>query len=282
MVTPSDRKRMAQQAVAYRGISIRLACRIFAVSECCYRYRRLLSRENHVIADWLVRITDSQRNWGFGLCYLYLRNVKGFTWNHKRIYRIYCELSLNMRIKPRKRLKREKPEPLRVPDGSNESWSMDFMHDQLSDGRSVRLLNIIDDFNREALAIEVDFSLPASRVVRTLERLIEWKGKPASIRCDNGPEYAGNTLIMWAERKNITLNFIQPGKPQQNAYIERYNRTVRYDWLGQHLFYSLSELQEYATRWQWFYNHERPNMALNGFTPVQHMQRLSDSAYQHG
>ena len=219
---------MAQQAVAYRGISIRLACRIFAVSECCYRYRRLLSRENHVIADWLVRITDSQRNWGFGLCYLYLRNVKGFTWNHKRIYRIYCELSLNMRIKPRKRLKREKPEPLRVPDGSNESWSMDFMHDQLSDGRSVRLLNIIDDFNREALAIEVDFSLPASRVVRTLERLIEWKGKPASIRCDNGPEYAGNTLIMWAERKNITLNFIQPGKPQQNAYIERYNRTVRY------------------------------------------------------
>ena len=105
---------------------------------------------------------------------------------------------------------------------------MEFMHDQLSDGRSVRLLNIIDDFNREALAIEADFSLPASRVVRTLEQLIEWKGKPVPIRCDNGPEYAGNTLIMWAERKNITLNFIQPGKPQQNAYIERYNRTVRY------------------------------------------------------
>ena len=103
-----------------------------------------------------------------------------------------------------------------------------------------------------------------------------------SIRCDNGPEYGGNTLIMRAERKNIILNFIQPGKPQQNAYIERYNRTVRYDWLGQHLFYSLNELQEYATRWQWFYNHERPNMALNGFTPMQHVRRLSDSAYQHG
>ena len=107
---------------------------------------------------------------------------------------------------------------------------MDFMHDQLSEGRSVRLLNVIDDFNREALAIEVDFSLPAVRVVRTLEQVIEWKGKPASIRCDNGPEYAGNTLIAWAKKQNIRLNFIQPGKPQQNAYIERYNRTVRYDW----------------------------------------------------
>ena len=119
---------MALHAVEHRGISIRLACQLFVVSECCYRYRRLLSQENQRIADWLVRITDSQRNWGFGLCYLYLRNVKGFAWNHKRIYRIYCELSLNMRIKPKKRLKREKPEPLRVPTGSNESWSMDFMH----------------------------------------------------------------------------------------------------------------------------------------------------------
>lgn len=253
---------MTQCAVIHHGVSIRQACRIFLVSECCYRYTLLLSQENQLIADWLIRITDSQRNWGFGLRYLYLRNVKGFAWNHKRVYRIYCELSLNIRIKPRKRLKREKPEPLSVPAYSNESWSMDFMHDQLADGRSVRLLNIIDDFNREALVLEADFSLPAIRVVRTLEQLIEWKGKPCAIRCDNGPEYAGSTLITWAERQNIRLNFIQPGKPRQNAYIERYNRTGRYEWLGQHLFSSLSELQEYATQWQWFYNHARPNMAL--------------------
>ncbi|CAY73781.1 putative transposase insK for insertion sequence element IS150 [Erwinia pyrifoliae DSM 12163] len=147
------------------------------------------------------------------------------------------------------------------------------MHDRLSDGRSVRLLNVIDDFNREALATEVDFSLPANRVVRTLEQPIEWKGKPAAIRCDNGPEYTGNLLMLWAAQQNITLHFIQPGKPQQNACIERYNRTVRYDWLGQHLFTSLDELQNYATRWQWFYNHQRPNMALNGHTPMQHRQR---------
>lgn len=266
---------MAQHAATFKGVSVRQACRIFAVSGCCYRYKPVLRRDNLQISDWLIPITDSQKNWGFGLCYLYLRNVKGFRWNHKRIYRIYRELSLNMRIKPKKRLKREKPEPLSVPESGNVSWSMDFMHDQLSDGRSVRLLNVIDDFNREALAIEVDFSLPAIRVIKTLEQIIEWKGKPVSIRCDNGPEYSGNTLMTWAKQQDIRLNFIQPGKPQQNAYIERYNRTVRYDWPGQHLFPSLNELQEYATKWQYFYNHQRPNMALNGFTPMQHIQRMA-------
>ncbi|MBG5913900.1 IS3 family transposase, partial [Providencia stuartii] len=254
VVKPSHRKRMAQEAVKIRNISVRFACQLFVVSESCYRYQAKLSKENEAIADWLIRITDSQRNWGFGLCFLYLRNVKNLRFNHKRVYRIYCALSLNMRIKPKKRLKRDKPEPLTVPETSNECWSMDFMHDQLSDGRSVRLLNIIDDFNREALAIEVDFSLPASRVVRVLEQLIEWKGKPVCIRCDNGPEYTSNILISWANLQDIKINFIQPGNPQQNAYIERYNRTVRYEWLGQYLFSSLDELQDYATRWQWFYN----------------------------
>lgn len=266
---------MARHAVDSQQISIRMACQIFSVSETCYRYLSRLSDENQCIADWLLRITGSQRNWGFGLCFLYLRNVKGFRWNHKRVYRIYCELSLNMRIKPKKRLKCDKPEPLAVPECSNECWSMDFMHDQLSDGRSVRLLNIIDDFNREALAIEVDFSLPASRVKRTLEQVIEWRGKPVAIRCDNGPEYTSYELIARAVDNGITLNFIQPGNPQQNAYIERYNRTVRYDWLGQYLFSSLDKLQCYGTEWQWFYNHERPNMALGGYTPKQHELRAA-------
>jgi putative transposase len=115
---------------------------------------------------------------------------------------------------------------------------MDFMHDQLVDGRSFRLLNVIDDFNREGLTIEADLSLPATRAIRTLDQLIEWRGKPAAIRCDNGPEYISGALQTWAEKRGIKLDYIQPGKPQQNAYIERYNRTVRYDWLAQHLFTS--------------------------------------------
>jgi len=114
-------------------------------------------------------LTHNQRNWGFGLCYLYLRNVKGYKWNHKRVYRIYCELELNLRIKPKKRLVREKPEALSVPTSINQCWSMDFMHDQLADSRSYRLFNVVDDFNREGVAIEVDFPLPASRVVRVFD-----------------------------------------------------------------------------------------------------------------
>jgi len=177
---------MAQEAVRSRNVSVRFACRLFVVSESCYRYQPQRNEENDVIADWLLRITDSQRNWGFGLCFLYLRNVKGFRFNHKRVYRIYCGLSLNMRIKPKKRLKRDKPEPLAVPKSGNECWSMDFMHDQLSDGRSVRLLNVIDDFNREALAIEIDLNIPAQRVVRVLDRIVETRGYPLKMRMNNG------------------------------------------------------------------------------------------------
>lgn len=260
---------MAQRAVKQHGVSVRLACQAFIISETCYRYQPKLSEKNAEIADWLIRLTHNQRNWGFGLCFLYLRNVKGFQWNHKRVYRIYRELELNLRIKPKKRLIREKPEPLAEPAAINQSWSMDFMHDQLADGRCYRLLNVIDDFNREGLGIEVDLSLPAERVIRSLTQIIEWRGKPAAIRCDNGPEYISGALQAWADRQGIKLDYIQPGKPQQNAYIERYNRTVRYDWLGQYLFDSIEAVQESATRWLWSYNHERPNMALGGITPMQ-------------
>jgi len=271
-VKPSRLKEVAQEAVNQRGLSVRLACRAVGISETCYRYQPRLNSENAEIADWLIRLTHNQRNWGFGLCFLYLRNVKGFGWNHKRVYRIYRELELNLRIKPNKRLVREQPEPLSVPVAINECWSMDFMHDQLSDGRSYRLFNVIDDFNREGLVIEVDFSLPAVRVKRALDQVIAWRGKPKQIRCDNGPEYISGLLATWAESQGIELKFIQPGNPQQNAYVERYNRTVRYDWLGQYLFSSIEEVQDRATSWLWFYNNERPNMALGGITPIMKLE----------
>ena len=266
---------MARSAVEDRRTNIRHACVTFDISPTCYRYQPKLSDENAAIADGLVRLTYNQKNWGFGLCFLHLRNVKGHAWNHKRVYRIYRELELNLRIKPRQRLVRERPQPLAVPEAINHVWSMDFMHDQLSDGRNFRLFNVLDDFNREGLGIEVDLSLPAARVIRSLDRIIEWRGKPGTIRCDNGPEYISGALQQWAEDHGIKLDYIQPGNPQQNAYIERYNRTVRYDWLAQLLFDSIEEVQESATRWLWTYNHERPNMALGGITP---MQRLALAA----
>lgn len=266
---PSQRRELAKKAVANTGAKIRLVCCAFSISETCYRYQSKLNPENEIIADWLIRLTQSQVNWGFGLCFLFLRNVKKFRWNHKRVYRIYKELELNLRIRPRKRLKRDKPDALVVPNAINECWSMDFMHDQLGDGRSFRLFNVIDDFNREGLTIEADFSLPAPRVIRALDQIIEWRGKPKRIRSDNGPEYISDLLKTWAEKHSIMLDFIQPGNPQQNAYVERYNRTVRYDWLAQHIFNSIHQVQEYATQWLWIYNNERPNMGIGGMTPIQ-------------
>ena len=262
---------MARWAVEEKGLSIRRACEAFGLSQSGYRYVPVLNAENQRIAEWLLRLTDNQRNWGFGLCFLYLRNVKGLNWNHKRVYRIYRELELNLRIKPKKRMVRAKPEALAVPELLNQTWSMDFMHDQLQDGRTFRLFNVIDDFNREALGIEADFSLPSERVIRSLEQIIEWRGSPKAIRCDNGPEYLSGALQQWSRRKGIRIDYIQPGKPQQNAYVERFNRTVRYDWLAQYLFESIGQVQEYATRWAWTYNHERPNMALGGITPKQRL-----------
>ena len=262
---------MAKEVVTQRGVTIRMACQVFTVSESCYRYEAKTDEENQKIADWLLRLTDNNRNWGFGLCFLYLRNIKGFQWNHKRVYRIYRELELNLRIKPRKRLVREKPAPLHVPQAINEVWSMDFMHDQLEDGRSFRLLNVIDDFNREALGIEIDFSLPSERVIRALNQIIAWRGKPQAIRSDNGPEYISLQIQDWAICMGIKLDYIQPGNPQQNAYVERFNRTLRYEWLSPYCWADLEEVQMYATQWMWKYNHDRPHMALGGITPKQRL-----------
>ena len=198
---------------------------------------------------------------------MYLRNTKGFRWNHKRVYRIYRELELNLRIKPRKRIKRDKPEALSVPSAINQVWSMDFMSDSLKDGRSVRTFNVIDDFNRECLTIDVDLSMPTARVIRSLERVIEWRGKPKALRCDNGPEYISDDLKMWASEHQIKLLYIQPGKPTQNAYIERFNRTARQECLELHIFEDIEQAQLLATQWQWIYNNERPHSSIGGVPP---------------
>lgn len=143
-----------------------------------------MSDENAEIADWLLRLTTEHRRWGFGLCFLYLRNIQKKGWNHKRVYRIYRELELNLRIKPKRRIKRDKPDALSVPLDINQVWSMDFMSDALTNGRALRTFNVINDYNRECLGIEVDLSLPSVRIIRALKQMIEWRGKPSAIRCD--------------------------------------------------------------------------------------------------
>jgi putative transposase len=254
------------------GVSIRLACITFGISQTCYRYQPKLDSENAVIADWLLRLTQTHKRWGFGLCFMYLRNTKGYGWNHKRVYRIYRELELNLRIKPKLRIHRDKPDALSVPTAPNQVWSMDFMADSLSNGKRIRTFNVIDDYNREGLTIEVDYSLPSARVIRALEQVIEWRGKPAAIRCDNGPENISGEIIHWANQHHITMLYIQPGKPTQNAYIERFNRTARHEWLDMHSFNSLEHAQLLATQWLWTYNHERPHSAIGGIPPAKKMK----------
>ena len=203
-------------------------------------------------------MTTTHRRWGFKLCFLYLPNVKGFSWNHKRVYRIYRALELNLRIKPKRRIRRDKPDVLSVPAAVNQVWSMDFISDSLNDGRSVRTFNLIEDYNRECLAINVDLSMPAPRVIRALEQVIEWRGKPSALSCDNGPEYISGTLMSWANQHRITLLYIQPGKPTQNAYVERFNRTARHEWLDRHRFDSVEQAQQLATQWEWQYTTSGP------------------------
>lgn len=238
------------------------------MSESAYRYKPKNNFDNQRIADWLLRLTQAHKRWGFGLCYLYLRNVKHFNWNHKRVYRIYRELELNLRIKPRRRIKRDRPDALGEATAINQIWSMDFMSDSLSDGRLLRTFNVLDDYNREGLCIDVDLSLPSLRVIRSLENIIEWRGKPSAIRCDHGPEYIAQALIDWATEQRITLMYIQPGKPTQNAYVERFNRTVRHEWLDLHDFETVEQAQYLATQWLWSYNNERPHTAVGGIPPA--------------
>jgi len=192
-----------------------------------------------------------------------------YRWNHKRVYRVYTLMRLNLRNKRKRRLPARVKAPLLRPIGPNITWSLDFMHDTLANGKTIRTLNIMDDFNREALSITADTSLPASRVIRELNKLIEWRGKPEKIRSDNGPEFIAGAISEWCKASGIEWEHIQPGKPTQNSLIERFNRTFRQDVLNSYLFETLSQVHKYANAWLWMYNNERPHSSLGYLTPVE-------------
>ena len=227
-----------------------------------------VSRDDGSLIEALHQLVEKHPTIGFWKCYYRLRR-KGCDCNHKRLYRVYTLLGLNVRRKAKRRVPQRIKEPLSVPATINQGWSMDFMCDSLTDGRRFRLLNIIDDHNRESLAIEIDTSLPALRVIRTLQRLIELRTKPQSIRVDNGPEFISNKLQQWCDDQQIRLQFIQPGKPVQNAFIERNNGSLRKELLDAYLFYSLSEVRIMAEEWRQDYNCQRPHQSLGFVPPVE-------------
>lgn len=251
-----------------RGLSERQACRTVSLNRCTYRYQARRPADQEVVQE-LQHLAESQPRWGCRKMTDYLRN-QGHRWNHKRIRRVYRALSLNLHRKPKKRLPARTALALAVPGLSDQTWSLDFMSDSLSNGRAIRTLNIIDDYNREALGIEVDTSLPAERVVRVLENLLLWRAVPKQIRMDNGPELISQRLESWAKQKHIDLIHIQPGKPAQNAYVERFNRTFREEVLDAYLFDTLEEVREITERWLKDYNTIRPHEALQGLPPRQY------------
>lgn len=262
-----ERRELAKYVIDERGLSERQACRTVNLHRCTYRYQARKT-DDHEIVQELHQLAESQPRWGCKKMTDYLRN-QGHRWNHKRIRRVYCGLALNLHRKPKKRLAARTALALGVPVQSDLTWSLDFMSDSLSNGRAIRTLNIIDDYNREALWIEVDTSLPAERVVRVLENLLLWRAAPKQIRMDNGPELISQRLESWAMEKQIELIHIQPGKPAQNAYIERFNRTFREDVLDAYLFDNLEEVRAITEHWLEEYNTIRPHEALQGLSPRQ-------------
>lgn len=247
------------------GISQRQACKTLRLQRSTVQYKPRPKLDVDVIEE-LNSLVTRHPAIGFWQSYYRIRN-KGIAWNHKRVYRVYTELRLNIRRRSKKRLPARVKQALYQPEVKNEVWSIDFMSDTLWDGRRYRLLNIVDDYNRELLHIEADLSLPTLRVIRVLEYLKEFRGLPGIIRVDNGPEFISHKLDQWCKQNKITLVFIQPGKPMQNGYIERCNGNIRKELLNAYVFTTLTEVREKAEEWMSDYNSERPHKSLGYKAP---------------
>ena len=247
--------------------SVRQACKLVNIKPSVFYYKAK-KHEDEPIREKLTELAHLHGRWGFWMMYHRLRMLD-FKDNHKRVYRIYTEMKLNLRRKHKKRLPSRILHPLVQPLYHNLTWSMDFMHDGLFQGKAFRAFNVIDDFNREVLNITIDTSLTSERVKRELDRLIEWRGKPQFLRVDNGPEFIAQALSDWATEQKIILTFIQKGKPHQNGFIERFNKTFREEVLDAYAFDHLKQARMLASAWMWIYNNERPHSSLLYMTPVQ-------------
>jgi putative transposase len=257
------------------GISARKACSAVNIDRKKRSYKTVRKRSDENVVEALSMLTEKHPSIGFWQCYYRMRN-QGLSDNHKRMYRIYSAMKLNIRRRSKKRLPARVKQMLHQPDAPNRVWSIDFMSDSLWDGRKFRTLNVIDDFNRRVLAIEVDTSLPAQRVIRVLERLRESRGLPQMIRVDNGPEFISAKLDLWCHANKIKLAFIRPGKPTENSYIERFNGSFRRELLNAYVFRSINEVRTLAEDWMTDYNQNRPHKALNYLTPNEY-EKLAES-----
>lgn len=255
-----------------RQLGVTRACGLIGISRSLYRYESKRP-DDGPLKERLTALAGQKRRYGYRRLHVLLLR-EGWLLNWKRTYRVYHEAGLMVRRRKRKRIAGIERQEKVMATGPNQSWSMDFVSDGFVDGRRLRCLNIVDDFTKECLAIEVDTSLPGRRVVSVLERLAEMRGLPKSITVDNGPEFISKVLDAWAYEQQLTLRFIEPGKPQQNAYIESFNGKFRDECLNEHWFLSMRHARAVITDWRVEYNEERPHSALDYQTPKEFVERF--------
>jgi putative transposase len=257
---------------------VQRSCKCIGLSRAAYyKVPRAKVEQDAEVIEALNAVLKRYPRWGFWKCRKAIRRKKHL-WNHKRIYRVYCQLKLNYKRRAKKRLPKRIRQPLTVPQMPNQVWSADFMSDSLYYGNRFRTFNVIDDFNREAVAIEIDTSITAKRLIRVFERIKLYRALPEVLRVDNGPELISADFVAWAESNGMIIHYIQPGEPNQNAYIERFNRTYRNEVLDLYLFRDLEEVRETTYWWMIGYNEERPHDALADLTPAEYLVKYAENS----
>lgn len=254
------------------SLSERAACRLVGISRTGYRYKAK-PRDDEPLRSRMKELATEQSAYGYPLLHGLLRG-EGLVVNRKRTYRIYTEENLQVRTKKRKKLQRPRV-PIAVPSGPNERWSMDFVSDRLGNSRGFRVLNVHDDGAKDVVGQLVAHSISGHQVARFLTQLIEERGAPKHIVCDNGTEFTSKAMFFWSRDSGVKLSFIQPGKPTQNAFAESLNGRFRAECLNQHWFRSLEEAKEIINAWRYQYNHIRPHSALGYVPPAVHAKRAA-------
>jgi putative transposase len=280
MVTPAARREAVAHLCEVHGVSQRRACSAIGVDRASIRYRGRRP-DDGAVRSRLRELAVERRRFGWRRLKVLLSR-EGVRMNHKKLRRLYVE----ERLQVRRRIGRKRAAPIRVPllpaQRPNQRWSMDFVHDTLVDGRKIRILSVVDDFTRENLCLVVDTSLPAARVIRELKAVIAVRGLPRQCVSDNGPEFTSLAMLRWAQDLHLDWRYIDPGKPQQNAFIESFNGRLRDEFLNETLFTSLRQARVEFARWQRDYNTERPHSALGDLTPIEYATRIASLPQQAG
>lgn len=264
---------MAVQAMQeHTEVSERRACQLVGLSRTVLHYQSKIQPENEQLKARLVELAGERRRFGYRRLHALIRR-EGTQVNHKRVYRLYGEAGLAVKRRRRRMGVAIEREPLALPSGPNQVWSMDFVSDSLESGRRIKILAIVDDFTKESVDLVADFGISGLYVTRVLDQASRFRGKPMAIRTDQGPEFTGKALDQWAYRNGVQVKLIQPGKPTQNAYIESFNGRFRDECLNDHWFTSLAHARSLISSWRQDYNERRPHSALDYETPSEFAAR---------